>query len=74
MKKIIVSLILLLSLVLTSCSSVNLYIGENGNWWNGDEDLGIVAQGPQGEQGPQGVPGEKGEPGEKAKLEKRENL
>lgn len=64
MKKIIVALTLLLSLLLTSCSSVNLYIGENGNWWNGDEDLGVAAQGPQGEQGPQGTPGEKGDTGE----------
>ena len=67
MKKIIVSLVLLLSLLLTSCSSVDLYIGENGNWWNGDEDLGIVAQGPQGEQGIQGVQGEKGDTGEPGK-------
>lgn len=63
MKKLLISLVLLLSIVLTSCSSVNLYIGENGNWWNGDEDLGITAQGPQGEQGPQGIPGEKGDQG-----------
>ena len=52
MKKIVILLVLLVSLVLTSCSSVDLYIGENGNWWNGGEDLGITAQGPQGEQGP----------------------
>ena len=73
MKKIIVALTLLLSLLLTSCSSVNLYIGENGNWWNGDEDLGIVAQGPRGEQGiqgergpqcEQGISGEQGPQGE----------
>ena len=63
MKKIVISLVLLLSLVLTSCSSVDLYIGENGNWWNGDEDLGIVAQGPQGERGPQGEQGIQGEQG-----------
>lgn len=63
MKKIFISLLILLSLALTSCSSVDLYIGENGNWWNGDEDLGIVAQGPQGEQGPQGIQGERGEQG-----------
>ena len=63
MKKIVISLVLLLSLVLTSCSSVNLHIGENGNWWNGDEDLGIVAQGPQGEQGPRGEQGIQGEQG-----------
>ena len=61
MKRIAIALVLLLSLFITSCSSVDLYIGENGNWWNGDEDLGIVAQGPQG------VPGEKGDTGEAGK-------
>ena len=25
------------------------YIGENGNWWVGDEDTGVRAQGPKGE-------------------------
>ena len=64
MKKILITLLLFLSLVLTSCSSVDLYIGENGNWWNGDEDLGIVAQGPQGETGATGPQGSQGETGE----------
>ena len=67
MKKILVSLILILSLFLTSCYSFDLYVGENGNWWNGDEDLGISAQTPQGEQGiqgEQGVPGVQGPQGE----------
>lgn len=32
------------------------YIGSNGNWWVADTDLGVAAQGPQGEQGlPGGV-------------------
>ena len=39
------------------------YIGENGNWWIGDEDTGVKAQGPQGEQGPQGPQGEQGTQG-----------
>lgn len=36
------------------------YIGENGNWWIGDEDTGIPATGPQG---PTGDSGPKGDPG-----------
>ena len=28
------------------------HIGENGNWWIGDTDIGVRAQGPQGEPGP----------------------
>lgn len=35
-------------------------IGENGNWWIGNEDTGIKAQ---GEPGPQGEKGEAGSPG-----------
>lgn len=30
------------------------FIGENGNWFVGDEDTGVAAQGPQGPMGPQG--------------------
>lgn len=49
-------------------------IGENGNWFIGDQDTGIAAQGPagetgskgdQGEQGPQGVAGPQGPKGDK---------
>ena len=40
------------------------YIGENGNWWIGDEDTGVQAQGPAGETGPVGPAGEKGDIGE----------
>ena len=71
MKKIVVAMILLLSFVLSACATTvdmsELYIGENGNWWIGDKDLGYSAkgeQGPQGEQGVQGEQGEKGEQGE----------
>ena len=63
MKKIILIFVLLLSLVLTSCYNFGPHIAENGNWWNGDEDLGVPAQGPQGEQGEQGLQGEQGEQG-----------
>ena len=43
------------------------YIGGNGNWWIGDTDTGVSAQGPQGiqgEKGEQGIQGEQGEKGE----------
>lgn len=43
---------------------VTPHIGENGNWWVGDTDLGVSAQGVQGEQGPQGPQGEQGSQGE----------
>ena len=42
------------------------YIGENGNWFVGELDTGVQAQGvqgPKGEQGPQGAQGPKGEQG-----------
>lgn len=40
-------------------------IGENGNWWIGEQDTGIPATGPQGRQG---TPGQKGDPGEKGET------
>ncbi|MBQ6731307.1 MAG: leucine-rich repeat protein [Bacilli bacterium] len=40
------------------------YIGSNGNWWIGDQDTGIKAQGPKGEQGQQGETGAQGSQGE----------
>ena len=33
------------------------HIGGNGNWWIGDTDTGVQAEGEQGEPGPQGIPG-----------------
>lgn len=33
------------------------HIGDNGNWWIGDEDTGVKAEGEKGETGPQGEPG-----------------
>ncbi len=38
-------------------------IGENGNWFIGDEDTGVNARGEQGETGPEGPQGPKGETG-----------
>ena len=45
---------------LTGPSGVSPYIGENGNWFVGELDTGVQAQGaqgPKGEQGPQGETG-----------------
>ena len=39
------------------------YIGVNGNWWIGESDLGVAAQGSQGEKGDKGDPGAQGLPG-----------
>jgi hypothetical protein len=65
MKKFLLTLLLALSLLLTSCASQVPYIGENGNWWVGDEDLGVSAQGPQGEKGDTGKKGDEGPKGDK---------
>ena len=65
-KRIVMSVMLAVCLLLSSCVSAP-YIGENGNWWCGDEDLGVAAQGPQGEQGIQGEQGPQGEVGPKGK-------
>ena len=51
---------------LTGPSGASLYIGENGNWFVGELDTGVQAQGaqgPKGEQGPQGAQVPKGEHG-----------
>lgn len=32
--------------------SITPHIGANGNWWIGEEDTGVKAQGPQGDPGP----------------------
>ena len=57
---------------LTGPSGASPHIGENGNWFVGELETGVQAQGakgpkgdqgPKGEQGPQGVQGPKGEQG-----------
>lgn len=40
------------------------HIGENGNWYIGDDDTGVPAEGTPGPEGPAGPRGEKGDPGE----------
>lgn len=52
---------------LTGCSSNTPYIGDNGNWWVGESDLGVPATGetgPQGPEGPQGPVGPQGNSGD----------
>ena len=52
---------------LTGPSGASPYIGENGNWFVGELDTGVQAQGaqgPKGEQGPQGETGATGPKGE----------
>ena len=39
-------------------------IGENGNWWVGNTDLGVKAQGNPGTNGQDGQPGRDGQPGQ----------
>ena len=51
---------------LTGPSGASPYIGENGNWFVGELDTGVQAQGaqgPKGEQGPQGATGPQGDTG-----------
>lgn len=53
-KKLLVGLLAaLMTFGLSSCSSggKNPYIGDNGNWWIGDTDLGIPASGEDGKDG-----------------------
>lgn len=71
MKRIIIAFtfVLLLIMSLTSCGFLGAqndnvpYIGENGNWWVGNEDTGVQAQGPAGEKGEKGDKGDKGQAG-----------
>ena len=39
------------------------HIGDNGNWWIGDKDTNIKAQGPKGDSGATGAQGDRGERG-----------
>ena len=51
---------------LTGPSGASPHIGENGNWFVGELDTGVQAQGaqgPKGEQGPQGATGPQGDTG-----------
>ena len=49
---------------LTGPSGASPYIGENGNWFVGELDMGVQAQGAQGAQGEQGPKGEQGSKGD----------
>ena len=50
-KKTLTIFLLLSLFCVTGCSNNIPFIGENGNWWVGDEDTGESAKGPQGEDG-----------------------
>lgn len=43
-------------------------IGENGNWFVGNDDTGVNAKGEQGEPGPEGPQGSKGDQGDTPEL------
>ena len=53
---------LFMALGLTSCASDGKtpYIGDNGNWWIGDTDLGVPAKGEDGKDGIDGKDGKDG--------------
>ena len=57
-------IVALLSLCMVACHSSTPYIGENGNWWLDESDLGIPSRGEPGAKGEQGEPGEPGAKGE----------
>ena len=62
-KVLLIISILILSLLLSSCTASSPYIGENGNWWIGSEDTGVSATGPKGDTGDQGPAGADGASG-----------
>ena len=61
-RKILGTLALAACLLLSSCTSIlsTPYVGENGNWWVGEQDQGVAAQGPRGEKGETGATGATG--------------
>ncbi len=73
MKKLLATLVTLVMIVsslavLTSCSAgkdgLTPTIGENGNWFIGEEDTGVPATGPKGDKGDKGDQGFAGYDGE----------
>ncbi|HHX70169.1 MAG TPA: leucine-rich repeat domain-containing protein, partial [Gallicola sp.] len=63
-KKIILPLLLLSLFCVTGCSNNTPYVGENGNWWVGESDTGVPAQGDKGDKGDTGDKGDKGDKGD----------
>ena len=45
-------------------NGITPHIGENGNWYLGDEDTGKPSRGEKGDPGQKGDPGDKGDPGQ----------
>ena len=42
---IVLSIFIMLVIFMTGCSNNTPCIGENGNWWVGESDTGVPAQG-----------------------------
>lgn len=63
-KKVFSLLSIVGAMILCGCSTSNTpYIGDNGNWWIGDSDLGVPAKGDKGDTGEKGETGTKGDAG-----------
>ena len=58
LKKMLILFLVLCLLCLAGCKTNTPYIGENGNWWIGDTDTGVLAQGNKGDKGDTGEKGE----------------
>lgn len=48
----------------TGADGITPHIGDNGNWYLGDEDTGVAAKGVKGDTGPQGPKGDDGAKGD----------
>ena len=57
-RKILLPLLLISLFCVTGCSNNNPYVGENGNWWVGESDTGVPAQGEKGDSGEKGDKGD----------------
>ncbi len=61
--------VLVLSLLLSSCFEAEVpHIGENGNWFIGDTDTGVPANGADGAKGEKGDTGDSGKDGDKGEV------
>ena len=68
MKRIISMILAVIMLACTvvslgSCSTDVPYVGENGNWWIGETDTGVLAKGKTGDKGETGDAGANGKGG-----------
>jgi hypothetical protein len=51
---IVLSIFMMSVIFMTGCSNNTPYIGKNGNWWVGESDTGVPAQGEKGDKGDTG--------------------